>query len=282
LTQLQVIALANEIERSEESDLTKMRKERADLLMDLLRTRGELRGRSIEILSTNGVANATDHCTAPAEDQKRCQIDRDTAGCTLDWLKISRCYEEAMALLQFKGPVAEAMRAQMNTVRKIGFDYNARGPALSSAVATEAELRKNPLYQVAQAYRKIDLPLFPKVFALPQGVTVACFTSLVAALGAAVASLLGVLRSEKTRLDADQTVKAFFISPLIGALAGFMVYFVISAGTAFLVQPGSGGSTETVSNLSAPALASLGVFAGLAGETAFGWLQAKAAAFFKT
>jgi hypothetical protein len=56
---------------------------------------------------------------------------------------------------------------------------------------------------------------------------------------------------------------------------------VISAGAAFLVQGNLGGATEAVNNLSVPALASLGVFAGLAATTAIAWLQAKAASFFK-
>lgn len=61
-----------------------------------------------------------------------------------------------------------------------------------------------------------------------------------------------------------------------------MVFFVISAGAAFLVQPSGGTATDAVNSLSPAALASLGVFAGLAAEDALSWLREKASSFFQT
>ena len=67
----------------------------------------------------------------------------------------------------------------------------------------------------------------------------------------------------------------------MGALAGFTVFFVVAAGAAFLVQPSAKGAIDAVNNLSAPALASLGIFAGLAADNAIEWLRSKAIGFFK-
>jgi hypothetical protein len=102
-----------------------------------------------------------------------------------------------------------------------------------------------------------------------------------AALGAGVAFLLNFMRGPHSTETQDELARGFIISPLLGGLIGFMVYFVVSAGTAFLVQPAPANPAEATSNLSAPALASLGVLAGLAAENAVEWLRAKAAAFFK-
>jgi hypothetical protein len=119
---------------------------------------------------------------------------------------------------------------------------------------------------VALSYNKQRaIPLFAFAFFLPSGVIVASFTGLMGAIGAAVYSLyveLGVLAAPKGPLASDRTWMAFGVRPLLGALAGFTVFFVISAGASFLIQPQAVEATQAVNQLSPPALASLGLFAG--------------------
>lgn len=139
---------------------------------------------------------------------------------------------------------------------------------------------------VALSYNKQRaIPLFEFAFFLPSGVIVASFTGLMGAIGAAVYSLyveLGVLAAPKRAPASDRTWMAFGVRPLLGALAGFTVFFVISAGASFLIQPQAAEATQAVNQLSPPALASLGLFAGLASENALKWLIDKANSFFKT
>jgi hypothetical protein len=139
---------------------------------------------------------------------------------------------------------------------------------------------------VALSYNKQRaIPLFEFAFFLPSGVIVASFTGLMGAIGAAVYSLyveLGVLAAPKGPLAYDRTWMAFGVRPLLGALAGFTVFFVISAGASFLIQPQAAEATQAINQLSPPALASLGLFAGLASENALKWLIEKANSFFKT
>jgi hypothetical protein len=139
---------------------------------------------------------------------------------------------------------------------------------------------------VALSYNKQRaIPLFEFAFFLPSGVIVASFTGLMGAIGAAVFSLyveLGVLAAPKSPLASDRTWMAFGVRPLLGALAGFTVFFVISAGAGFLIQPQAAEATQAVNQLSPPALASLGLFAGLASENALKWLIEKANSFFKS
>lgn len=130
--------------------------------------------------------------------------------------------------------------------------------------------------------RQRAIPLFEFAFFLPSGVIVAVFTGLMGAIGAAVYSLyveLGMLVAPK---GLDRTWMAFGVRPLLGALAGFTVFFVISAGASFLIQPQAAEATQAVNQLSPPALASLGLFAGLASENALRWLIERANAFFKS
>ena len=127
------------------------------------------------------------------------------------------------------------------------------------------------------------IPLFEFAFFLPSGVIVASFTGLMGAIGAAVYSLyveLGMLAAPKG--EPDRTWMAFGVRPLLGALAGFTVFFVISAGASFLIQPQATEAIQAVNQLSPPALASLGLFAGLASENALKWLVEKANSFFKS
>ncbi|KQY29829.1 hypothetical protein ASD38_10940 [Caulobacter sp. Root487D2Y] len=139
---------------------------------------------------------------------------------------------------------------------------------------------------VALSYNKQRaIPLFEFAFFLPSGVIVASFTGLMGAIGAAVYSLyieLGVLAAPRRAPASDRTWMAFGVRPLLGALAGFTVFFVISAGASFLIQPQAAEATQAVNQLSPPALASLGLFAGLASERALKWLIEKANSFFKS
>ncbi len=115
----------------------------------------------------------------------------------------------------------------------------------------------------------------------PTGVIVALFTGVMGSIGAAVRSLFNMLNPVLKNEEHAETVwQSFGIRPMLGALAGFIVYFVISAGASFLVQPTVADATTAVNNLSPSALASLGIFAGLAAEDALEWLIEKAKGFF--
>jgi hypothetical protein len=139
---------------------------------------------------------------------------------------------------------------------------------------------------VALSYNKQRaIPLFEFAFFLPSGVIVASFTGLMGAIGAAVYSLyaeLGMLTPPAGSTAPDRTWMGFGVRPLLGALAGFTVFFVVSAGASFLIQPQAVETTQAVNQLSPPALASLGLFAGLASENALRWLIEKANSFFKS
>jgi hypothetical protein len=210
------------------------------------------------------------------------QLEGSGAACLSDWKIIQICYDEALAFEKVSSDEARSrfgdLRNAMEAARKQTSVHN----LLSEKLTAVNALEQDSLFPVADALRqpitKIPLQL---VFALPQGVVVACFTSLMAMLGTGVASLIKFRRSKAVtrRMDA---LKSSLVAPLVGGLTGFMVYFVVSAGTAVLVQPSPSDSAQPISNLSAPALASLGIFAGLAAEQAIAWLQQKASAFFRT
>jgi hypothetical protein len=159
---------------------------------------------------------------------------------------------------------------------------NASPPAQSASSATSSDTPTNDIGAVATSYNDLkSVRLFAVLFQLPAGAVVAFFTGLMGAIGAGVYSLL---RSMGAGLDAkrpDLLLLDFAARPVLGALAGFMVFFVVSAGAAFLVQPGAASATDAVNSLSPSALASLGVFAGIAAESALRWLNSKAVAFFE-
>jgi hypothetical protein len=156
-------------------------------------------------------------------------------------------------------------------------------PSASVSAAAAAPATIDGIGSVATSYNNmLSMFLFERLFRLPPGVVVAFFTALMGALGTCVYSLLSQVLSTPREDDVWAGWVAFGVRPLLGAMAGFMVFFVVSAGAAFLVQPGATSSTEAVNSLSAPALASLGVFAGVAAERALKWLNEKATAFFQT
>jgi len=183
----------------------------------------------------------------------------------------------------------------MLAARNAGYDYNKyakiyheyselQSQALGNSTfyrTQRADMNKsNPLTAVAEAYSRLnEIPLLFIIFILPPGVAVAFFTALMGSIGAMVSSLgAWLLDTQPKSITIDQVL---FLKPILGALAGFTVFFVISAGAAFLVQPGAKGAIDAVNNLSAPALASLGIFAGLAADNAINWLKSKAVGFFK-
>jgi hypothetical protein len=137
------------------------------------------------------------------------------------------------------------------------------------------------LTAVTDTYNEMcrKLPGFATFFLFPDGVNVALFTGVMGAIGAAVFSLYSRLRAG-SRAQGEGLARSFVLRPLLGALAGFMVYFVVSAGTVFLMQP-SANLTAAVNSLSPSALASLGLFAGIAAENVLRWLSERAAGVFK-
>ena len=139
-------------------------------------------------------------------------------------------------------------------------------------------------HSVALSYNKQrQIPFFEALFFLPAGVVIALFTGLMGAIGAAIFSMFSQLNPvvDDSGSTTRTLLEAYGIRPLLGALAGFTVFFVVSAGASFLIQPGGASATQAVNQLSPPALASLGIFSGLASDRALGWLIEKAHSFFQ-
>ena len=157
-------------------------------------------------------------------------------------------------------------------------------PLQQSSPATPIE----NAHAVAMSYnlQRAFNPLFELFFFMPSGVLVAFFTSLMGAIGGAMSSLMRDLNETPEAALQNRPAKslwqAYGATPLLGALAGFTVFFVISAGTTFLVQPGSLQGVDAVNQLSPPALAALGAFAGLGAQRAVQWLLERSEGFFKT
>jgi hypothetical protein len=244
-----------------------------------LNSRSDVRFAAVDILTAHGIKGASAACTAPQEVLTKCVSQYDGGACLADWTVVQKCYDDAVPFESASDAdrrAVQAMRDGMKAARKLGYEYN----ALVARWTEANDLEQNPLFPVAEALRQplLKTPL-QAFFVMPHGVVIACFTSLMAVLGAGAASLITFQRSRAAaKTDA---LKSFLIAPLIGGLTGFMVYFVVSAGTAVLIQPSPADPSQPVSNLSAPALASLGVLAGLAAEQAIAWLRDKASAFFR-
>lgn len=167
----------------------------------------------------------------------------------------------------------------LNSIGKINADLDrVRNPKDSPADVD--------LLPVANSYltltRRPVGPIVEDFFTLPASALVALFTAFMGAVGAAVGSL--AVEAGLTKSSARLTpYRAYLVRPLLGGMAGFTVFFVVSAGTTFLIRPGGEEAAGEAANLLSPAaLASLGVFAGLASEAAIEWLRAKASAFFRT
>ncbi|HYE27258.1 MAG TPA: hypothetical protein VEA61_03350 [Allosphingosinicella sp.] len=289
LATYRVVTLANDLAAAEEEarNHTKLTHDRQVALQELFEERDAMRRAAVSILTTAGVRNASRQCTAPAAERKLCQLDRKLEHCTADWQLIIDCSEQAAQLSQGRtdlSPKAANLDAAQRKAIEKSVAVNRISASLRQSSAKREQLTaalKDPLRPVAESYRSIELPAFRWLFALPQGVVVAVFTALMASIGAAVGSLVTLLRRRRESPDEESYYfRAFIASPLLGALTGFMVYFVVSAGTAFLVPETQATAVSAVNNLSVPALASLGVFAGLGAESAIAWLTRKAKGFF--
>ena len=276
LATLRTVELAHQLDMADAANerLSMLGSIRHKALINLFQARGEARAMAVNLLIAHGMADANGQCTASDADLKACQIDQNLAACQPDWRKITQCYDQAVLESRNTpddGPAVKALHAKMDEARSQGFAFNRISEQLRDAQARESDT----LLPVAEGYRDARLPGIHLFFRLPQGVVVACFTCLMAAIGAGVSSLVNFLRGGDDGQTPHELIRSFMISPLLGGLTGFMVYFVVSAGTSFLVQPAPADPAQmATSNLSAPALAALGVMAGLAAEKAIFWLQA--------
>lgn len=136
---------------------------------------------------------------------------------------------------------------------------------------------------LARTYSVIvdDMWWVQSFFVLPDGAIIGLFTGLMGAIGALVSSLFGRMKpaSDPGSLAGESRTQSYFARPALGGLAGFIVYFAVSAGSGLLLQS---GSKENGGALSPAALATLGLFAGLAAENALHWLAEKARGMFNT
>lgn len=275
LAMLHTLSLAQKLDIQNWNGQPKLHGEIREKRNVWLMSRSNVRYAAIDILTSRGVKQASATCTAPQETITKCVTHSDGSACLADWMIVQKCYDNALQLDGITAKEKDSLRGLMQNARQEGFEYN----RLVARWTEVNDLGQSSLLPVAEALRQPwTKQLLQFVFALPQGAVVACFTSLMAVLGAGVASLIKLQRSRRgARTDA---IKSFLVAPLIGGLTGFMVYFVVSAGTAIFVQPSPSDAAQPAANLSAPALASLGVLAGLAAEQAISWLQQKASAFF--
>jgi hypothetical protein len=278
LAPLNTVKLAKQLNQAEADKARsgQLAAKRNHARLELLKARTVVRVLVMESLTLHGVKKATELCTAPLPILKQCQIDNDPAACATDWLKIQDCYDQSLSLSAGDKAATKVARDAIVDARNKGYEFN----ELSAQLRDQNKVENDPLLPIAEVVRAIRIPWFNAFFVLPQGVIVACFTSVMAALGAGVASLVQLVRQQGAVEQYPALVRSFVYSPLLGGLTGFLVYFVVSAGTGFLVQPAPADPAQATNNLSAPALASLGILAGLAAENAIGWLQNKANSFF--
>lgn len=142
------------------------------------------------------------------------------------------------------------------------------------------------LHAVASTFDELDrnIPWFRAFFMLPDGAVIGLFASVMGAIGAVVFSLFGRMKSMEAEgsLSSEPILRSYVTRPLLGALAGFIVYFVVSAGSGVLLEANSAAKVEAGGGLSTAALATLGLFAGLAAENAMQWVTEKARGLFKS
>lgn len=289
LATYRVVTLASDLEKNERENEThtKLTHDRQVALQQLFEERDSTRRAAVDMLTVAGVKDAARQCTAPPAERKLCQLDRELEHCTADWQLVIDCSLRATQLAQSNPGLAQKVK-DLETAKERAIEKGVAANRISASLRQSSQrLRqlapalKEPLRPVAESYRSIELPGFRWLFVLPQGVVVAVFTSLMASIGAGVGSLVTLLRRRRESKDQEgYYFRAFLASPLLGALTGFMVYFVVAAGTAFLVPETQSTAVTAVNNLSVPALASLGVFAGLGAENAIAWLTRKAKSFF--
>jgi len=316
LADLQVVGLARDLQKNRaeadaiESQLNGERAQLAKVLplidaakIKLDQNRGVVRAETLELAARYGLPITQAQCVAPAEVLGQCAHKQDDSACAADWQLATSCYYRLMASAGTPGlrgdagfeTALEGLSATMTAARDAGYAYNGYAKAYNAALARTVEAKgslealdptklagpqNGQMLGVAQAYLVLNrVPLLVKLFLLPPGVSVALFTALMGALGALVGALSSRFSPASPKSPAAHEIA--FVKPALGGMAGFTVFFVVSAGAAFLVQPGAKGAADAVNSLSAPALASLGIFAGLAADSAIEWLKTRAAAFFK-
>jgi hypothetical protein len=230
----------------------------------------------------------------------------DPAACPADWPQASVCYDTVRVIAGhvLMGPPRpdlaamktelEGLKATARTAKQAVATYNVavgqwnehHDAVLTLAAARGEEIKKWPASVASVAETLISLRKAAGVvgwlYLIPFGVVVAFFTALMGAIGAGAASLVKDLRARNssTTFHSD-LVGLYVINPGLGLVAGFLVFFVVSAGALVLVQPGGGAGHTVIDQLSPAALASTGVLAGLAAEAAIGWLTDRAKSVFK-
>jgi len=191
--------------------------------------------------------------------------------------RIDVIQQEFSAFLRF----SETSQSQRDEMKTLSAALVANDQATKALTLGEGE----KVYRVVRLYREAEkrASWFPQVFLVPDGVAISTFTGVMGAIGAAVYSLFLSVRRRAAAADGerDTMVRSYLTRPLLGALAGFMVYFVLSAGASVLLSR-EGASEAAAVSLSPAALASLGLLAGMAAENAMLWLAENASKLFKT
>lgn len=180
----------------------------------------------------------------------------------VEFLNLStETYQRGATLEELRGRMDRAIRARNALAKK--------NPALTTAAATYDEILK-------------QMPWLDRFFMLPDGAVTGLFTGVMGALGAVVFSVYGRLRDagKNGGMASESLFQSYITRPLLGGLAGFMIYFAISAGSGALFEAGSVAHADAGGALSPAALATLGLFAGLAAENALQWLAEKARGLF--
>jgi hypothetical protein len=316
LADLQVVALAKNIQRDDaameasiariasiDQQMARIRQSLDKDSISLQVNRGTVRALTLETAAQFGFHVNQSACTASPAILEDCAAKHNDVACATDWSMATACYYQVLGETRsYKAGDRTALASRLSEIetavreaRKAGFAFNQDAKTFNGFVhdrndeaarlaqlqeARSAAAKSNPLVAVAEGFLRLDgLPILVALFILPPGVSVALFTALMGAIGSMVSSLSSrFVPGERGRSSGAQVA---FIDPVVGALAGFTVFFVVSAGAAFLVQPGPKGAIDAINNLSPPALASLGIFAGLAADQAIAWLRTRARGFFK-
>lgn len=273
---------------------------RDEKLTALLRARTELRAAAIEYLFSKKLIASENECFEVVA-LGGCFLDRDPTKCTPDWLKTQSCYYRAITsehMTQEDNEQILVLRKRMTDARAKGFDFNQTNIGIRDSdrelkrlekdlTVTTDQLNKFPngYHPAVESFRSLrKFTSFRTIFSLSQGVLLAVFTGLVAAMGAGVASLIAIYKAfeaDSHKFSYYHLSVSFVMFPMLGGLTGFFVFFVVSAGASLLVNSGQLQSGDTLASLSPPTLACLGIFAGLGAKDATVWLQEKAASFFK-
>lgn len=214
LTTLQTIELANDWVRAGDA-LNQKRTLEEVRQYDILRVmaaRRDVRSKAIDFLSSHGVDTSTTTCTAPLDVLNKCQIEQDLRVCLTDWKIIADCYRLSKKIssgnesdAQSIKDLKESMSAASSAAEKLNITAS-RIRSIKSPLPSDSVFNSNPLLPVAKSYNSIHFPLFRTIFAMPQGVIVACFTSIMAVLGAGVGSIRNLFVESKRRRKTLNTI----------------------------------------------------------------------------